>query len=369
MAAPAQPPPPFDAIDFATDPDYLAWRARVETSSTEVDERKLHHKWYKKTHDPSHEAPPASDGARQRRPAAAAAATAAAAAAAAAAASAPPAPRQRPPPTAPARPTGSTPTATFLTARNAARLAVQALLPLALVLTPAIARLVGFAGRALVGRPSSSVAAAAALLHDAGAWAYSGALAAAFADRLLAVRDKHGAPPVRGGMPALRAWAARALDAGVASQAALAAWALLFFLHRSAARVGLALVPLAVAAAAGDGGGGGAGGGGAGGRILDWWSSARPLGPRLATPTQLAAAAHVATALYVTFARLPLALVAGPPGSARATGLLAYYVWNLLRARKGGGDADAAAMNDAWRAAGAWARPRLERLGGGGGGG
>lgn len=362
MASPS--PPSFDAFDFETDERYLAWRSRVETAGVEISELKLRQRFYKRTIDPSF-APPANaddgaaSGVRQRRPAATASAAAAAA----------------PPPRATRTPSRTTTTAPP-TARAAARYAVLALLPLALALTPVLARLVAALPLPLPSSSASSASSArpplAALVHAAGAWAYSACLAASFVAQLLAVRDRHGAPPLSGGVAALRQWAARALDNGVAREASLAAWALLFLVHRNAARVGLALVPLAVSAAT-DSGGSSAALGPLPAlpprRLVEWWTSARPLGPGLATAAQISAWGHVATALYLALARFPLALVAGPAGSARAAGLLGYYCFTLLRARKSASDAAAAAQKEAWRVAGAWARPRIERIGGGGGGG
>jgi hypothetical protein len=246
------------------------------------------------------------------------------------------------------------------------RFLVLLLLPAALLLTPPVAN-------ALI--KGSSSAAAATFLRPLGARAYAGCLLASLAASLLAIRDKHGAPPLRGvrapgGLARLQAWVSRAAAQGVAGDATLAAWSLLFFVHRAPARVGVALVPLAVAAAVQEDDKDRKSGGACIGRYVSLppqrlvaalVQRRLPL-PLLLLPSSAAAATSaglVATALHVTLVRFPLAMVAGAPGSARAAGLLAYYLWTLLRARKRAG---LAADEAAWSAVGRWVRPRLEAV-------
>jgi hypothetical protein len=220
--------------------------------------------------------------------------------------------------------------------------------------------------------PQAAAADLGLALAALGARAYAACLLAALAACLLAVRDKHGLPPLRGvrtpgGLAALRDWAARAASRGVAGDATLAGWALLFLVHRSGARCSLALAPLAVAAAVQeDDGAGGAKGGARLGRFASLpperlvrgvrSALVRVGAPMPATAIDALAWGLVATALYVTAVRFPLALFAGPPGSARAAGLLAYYLWSLMRARKRAG---VAGDDAAWRAVGTWLRPRM----------
>jgi len=362
-------PPSFESMDWPANAEYVAWRKRLETTTDDDDvELKLRVRWYRRTHDAAFAGPPV-----QRRPSAPASAgrpaPASAAASAAAATAAPPRPRP-----GAAAATGDSENA--ITARATSRYLALAFAPLALALTPPAARLLAAAARSP----------AAALWADhLGSSAYAAALAFSFCAQVLAIRDKHGAPPLRGvrapgGLAALRDWAARAAGAGAAADGALAAWALLFFANRGSARVGAALAPLAVAAAvqSDDGGGASAGGGwgaegSAPGARFGRYASLPPrkvrawLRDRSAwRPDDAAAWSQVAVAFFLAFVRLPLALAAGPAGSARATALLAYYVWSLLRARKSGADGEAAAMRAAWRRVGGWARPRVERAGGAG---